>query len=1288
MSQNTGQTAQIDIPDEVAQVSSEAPQVDLRSGRHAMTITFSNNTGFDPNREDAIVVHLDSEWQPPTLAPTSAWGTAQSSTHRSNLPPRTFTFRLKNNEFFVAENFRDHSTASVRASLGDLKVVKFSSKNENYDETDDFTLILSFNKDDSRFDMRIQNNTPASRRVSEDMLKILYHDRSQMGRRIDHPDDLDDRPWAGVQDENKPLYQYPAVNWCRHVKIVVKKYKDPKYAGGNRFSPQVCQGILDQIDIQYSKTDPTHFYNLQSRAINAESEAAAEKLAELSKNKGTIDAQVIELPGYAERYALRFRNLEQTPWSVEGQNRGFLLTSPDTRFFSQFEAPYAKGQTDETKGAWQGVTFLKNKQVHISIENQLKNEHKAALATLAREAASGPDSGLIKGFWFRLVEDADESVTSRLRIANLHLLQLNQYQMEQKPKPATTGLPWDYHQHFPNVFLHGSSNRSSDRPINHNETMLQQAFENEQRFQLGERSHQELIRNVLAGTQGRYIGEGPPATGKTTAAAKLVCLLHECAKLEGSRRIVLSAHTNEAVRVACARILQVLKQNFFVTNEWDYVVLVVPQGVRNYWRMIGKQFDPRVEKAFLDAHLDRLAAKTPDDFTHFLRGQASMARYGYIQDMKREDIQKYEAQRQHLIGRLKDSARIWCATLSTIHHKDSIFGIQTRGGDKTLPGMNPHVLIIDEASQATDVSVAMAMLVTNPRNVVFTGDDKQLSPFTNTPEGERAWGKSMFGRLKARTDWTRLKKQYRTQKNLYAGTNEHYDREVQTDDSISNRETYHKILAAIKRISYQQSGSTNQVRLSNNIHVFDIANSKAETTYSGSSRNELEWQCMRGLMLALRAAGVPFDMMMALTAYQGQYDDMIANATSMKGVSFRKGDSAQGDEAEMVLFSMVRRNRPGFLTSIRRQNVVSSRAREAGFYFLDLSMIRNDPSMSASWEKWLNGVERANPAGLVHTVQGPVLWGVDGNQVNAQTAGASPLMTLPVQAARQPSPKPTSRGPSPAPARARAESTSSQVSQHRSRAGSVNDPNRGRATSVSTSQSRAGSIARELALRPRGGSISAPGPQTPPTEGGQFPLGSPSTQPRPQATQHGRALSTASSRGVRSPLQQSPAGIQSPLPRQGSLPVGLQGSSHATQQPPVQPSQTLPDQLQPPPNSGLVVTNAQQAKDRMAQLAAFGKANQNTAQRYNPPIAQYQKTATIEQEAAGTRYLTWLRARCGGFARQGQSPARTIEAVQAIAVIGEDMVLNLMRREMANAKATEARKEWDALKAKWDVENE
>jgi len=90
--------------------------------------------------------------------------------------------------------------------------------------------------------------------------------------------------------------------------------------------------------------------------------------------------------------------------------------------------------------------------------------------------------------------------------------------------------------------------------------------------------------------------------------------------------------------------------------------------------------------------------------------------------------------------------------------------------------------------------------------------------------------------------------------------------------------------------------------------------------------------------------------MMALTAYQGQYDDMVAYAPRMDGVSFRKDDSAQGDEAEVVLYSMVRRGKPGFLTSIRRQNVISSRAREAGFYFLDLVMVNDGLTRSLGLE--------------------------------------------------------------------------------------------------------------------------------------------------------------------------------------------------------------------------------------------------------------------------------------------------------------------------------------------------
>lgn len=117
----------------------------------------------------------------------------------------------------------------------------------------------------------------------------------------------------------------------------------------------------------------------------------------------------------------------------------------------------------------------------------------------------------------------------------------------------------------------------------------------------------------------------------------------------------------------------------------------------------------------------------------------------------------------------------------------------------------------------------------------------------------------------------------------------------------------------------------------------------------------------------------------------------------------------------------------------------------------------------------------------------------------------------------------------------------------------------------------------------------------------------------------------------------------------------------------------------------MVINNVQQARDRMERLTVFGKATSASAEHYSLSINQYYNAATSEQQRAVNRYTAWLRGCCNGLARQGQTPGRSIETVQTIEVIGEEMTLSLMRHGMANAKGQEARNEWNELKERWNI---
>lgn len=1223
--------------------------------RWPIDISFSNYANFDTQEVCGIVLNLDPDFKP--RAGTRSGYTGPPPQQRYNLPTYTYQVNIKKNgELVISEQYENYSRLSITTNLSRMNVIRWNDKDDEGNPSDTYTIILGFSNEAEYFNSPRHEKLGKLRQVSLGYAEHHWlHRHHQMTYLVPdpapaNPDGRVDPDLLNLDDQAGTI---PVVELCRCIRIRIHDYKNVN-SSACYFDTATVNAITNSRNVTLSNITPKQYCEIHRKAILAESDRQMGELSKLKKTKGQIRARVVGLPGFQGRFALLFEVRGKQPWPVPNQSRAQLVPSKDTAFFFVSEPEKVPGQPFKELNRWQGSTFLRDKQIHMAIDNLITRNQYDNLNNLK----NAKETVLIENFDLVFREDADEPILSRLRTGLEHLEHVLSTQMGTELVQSKAQIKTDYEQHLPNLFIHDSTDHSVDRTIPIDRQGLENALQ-DPKMQFSDLSQRDAVRNVMNGDKGRTIIEGPPATGKTTTVAKILCILRDISLKEQANINVITAHTNEAVRVTCARYMVLLKTLKNVGNPANEVVLVMSRNVLNHWRAIGKAVDPDLENAMIDSHLERMADENPGNYQSFKLGCQDIHKYGRIERMSKDEKERYQTQRTELLEKLKSTKRVFFCTLATLHLRHYLFGI--RGKEEVLDGIKADYLFVDEASQATDPFFAMAVLTTNPRVIVCAGDPKQLSPFATTTEGQNAWGVSLFERLFNRTTIQRLKMQYRTQQNMYAGTNAHYDNEVSTPHNMAVRPAFADIVAVLRKISYLD-GKGSRRNLTSNIHIFDVTHSKCETTETGTSKNMAELTEMRGLMLALRQGGIPWHSMMFLTAYQGQYDEIIGSSSKTPGAAMRKIDSSQGDEADIVLYSMVRRkeNGLGFLTDTRRQNVGTSRAREAGFYFLDMAMI-NDLAAARAWKHWYNGLtNHPQNTNLVHYINGPAKWFYDGKEVSLDTIVGAPSIF-------QPGPTPKARSRPSSPTRSRSESTGKPQQPSRSLSPAPG-PSRPRSESRSSlretlARSRAGSTVSLQGTMPSIGAT-LQGPQRPTTPQPQHARKVSGQQPssplRPSTPQSGHARSQSGSKPM-SPGQQATS-PSSPLHQTDPSTLSRQMTSMSLG-------------IQPRPDLGLLsgaVDTSGTDRNRLRMtglqndLPKWQKLREDALKIFN----DYNNDTGKMHEPQIRKYITW----CQKNHRQGDFPEYGADHNEMVSLVGPDVAVAIARYAIfsQNAQRCEA----------------
>jgi len=280
-------------------------------------------------------------------------------------------------------------------------------------------------------------------------------------------------------------------------------------------------------------------------------------------------------------------------------------------------------------------------------------------------------------------------------------------------------------------------------------------------------------------------------------------------------------------------------------------------------------------------------------------------------------------------------------------------------GMETLQGRNFPVVIIDEATQATEPA-ALCALVKGSEHVILLGDHFQLPPTITSPRASAGGlGESLFQRLVSLgVSSYMLETQYRMHPAI---------------SDFPSIEFYKgKLLDGITAEVREPSSDFEWPDRTHPIAFVPLATSQEAAIYhnlSESKVNKDEAEVVVGIVKQLISGGhVTPKQIGVITPYSGQMAllmEMFERAGgTKKGQPYHKltvhtVDGFQGREKDIIIFSTVRANaqgRVGFLNDWRRLNVALTRARTG------LIVVGHEPTLVTDehWKRWVDYVKSKN----------------------------------------------------------------------------------------------------------------------------------------------------------------------------------------------------------------------------------------------------------------------------------------------------------------------------------------
>ena len=447
---------------------------------------------------------------------------------------------------------------------------------------------------------------------------------------------------------------------------------------------------------------------------------------------------------------------------------------------------------------------------------------------------------------------------------------------------------------------------------------------------------------VSALTRSMTLWQGPPGTGKTRTLLGLAYVLRSLSNQSMSQKYKIG------------KILAIAETNAAADNLLAGMDILGLKAVR-----VGPVSKVRPDLRHLSWEAQAEASRLGQRAAKMRDKSASMA----IEARQLRDSNVLGAKTR--ASQLEfDSQRLWksasiemnAAMDAVMVECEVVVTTCISAGDKKLSEHDFRVVIIDEATQATEPSTLIS-LTRGTECVVMAGDHRQLPPTVISKKAEKlGLDISMFARMQTLgIESHLLQVQYRMHPSISEfPSQEFYGGKVSTGISESSRppirchsqedEGFNPVSFVHcddleRRVRVQGEGSSSSVSYSNQGQC-DIAMSILDAVHSDPS--------MKHCAL--------------LTPYNGQLDlmrrrlpDAYKSLVESGRLFLSTVDGFQGREADVVIFCTVRSNDRGslgFLKDPRRMNVAITRARRSLIVIGSRETLMNDPT----WKRWVEWI--------------------------------------------------------------------------------------------------------------------------------------------------------------------------------------------------------------------------------------------------------------------------------------------------------------------------------------------
>ena len=459
---------------------------------------------------------------------------------------------------------------------------------------------------------------------------------------------------------------------------------------------------------------------------------------------------------------------------------------------------------------------------------------------------------------------------------------------------------------------------------------------------LNDRQLEAVTKSVLA--KDLALIQGPPGTGKTTVIAEIIW--QEIRK-NPDCRILLTSQTNLAVDNALERLQG---QSGIRPVRIGKPDKLEPEGrrfslpVMDSWANDSKNCDDNATRIWID----RIVKKISND-----------PKYSSAVSSWKNELETKDKHSRTEFGRLyRSNVNLVAATCSICGSRDFMESYSDMFGGNERPDMFFDVVIMDEASKATPLEMAVPLVL--GKKIIVIGDHKQLPPMMdeNTIDSalEKIGKKNIAEKLqKAESQFKRLfEAAAKVRKTIVATLDTQYRMHEQIMNTI--KQFYQEELAAtgglkcgifetmdIPDLANKGSrwhGITLNPIINPSTHAVWIDVHTPETYLSPGYKNEGELKAIDLVLKALQQADGYSEFINAqqkpedkeigiITFYSAQSREI---KKKYKGKNYRMDvvDRFQGMERNIIIVSTVRsnpKNNIGFAKEIERINVAFSRAR-------------------------------------------------------------------------------------------------------------------------------------------------------------------------------------------------------------------------------------------------------------------------------------------------------------------------------------------------------------------------